>query len=457
MRALRRQWLLLLAAAALLFTANPGLSLPSLDDCFYARKGVEMARSGDLSTVTWNAHPTFQNPPLQIAILAASFSVFGENDFAARLPSALMALGTLCGVFWLGRRLAGEEVAGTAAALLAIAPFFCNHARRCMLDVALTFWVVVAFVLLTEGERRPRLLGFFAIPLGAALLTKSVLGLLPLLVLASACVFDSGARRLVKQPWLLVGVLGGLGIGLTWPLHQYLVHGVFALREHYVGEIASRTSAGFSLARVLTGYPMALLGSFQPVVLPALAGIPLLWRTRGLAERLLVAWILAPIALYSFSSAQSPRYLFPTLPAMALVAALWSSHALPRFTPWLRRAAPGVLALAAVAFWTKPDLLAHPGNDPLKRAAGALRDAAPAGQAIPYLGTRYWGVANPLLYYAERPLDATQYDAAGALAQADSNSGLLLVDKDRRGEIEVLARFQTVIEWGDAVLLRLAR
>ena len=449
--------LLLLAAAALLFTANPELSLPSLDDCFYARKGVEMARAGDLSTVTWNGVPTFQNPPLQIDLLAASFALFGENDFAARLPSALMALGVLAGVLWLGHRLAGEEVALTAAALLAAVPLFCNHARRCMLDVPLCFWVVVAFAVLFEGDRRPRLLVLLAIPLGAALLTKSVLGLLPLVVLASAAAFDKGIRRLLRTPWLWIGVLGGLLVGLAWPLDQYFVHGPLALREHYLGEIASRSSAGFSLARVLTGYPLALLGSFQPVVLPALVGIPIVWRSRGLAERLLVAWVLAPIVLYSFSSAQSPRYLFPTLPAMALVAALWLSRSFPRSAFWLRRAVPLLLACAAMLFWAIPRLLSWPGNDPLKRQADVIRDAVPSGEPIPYLGTRYWGVANPLLYYAERLLEPTRNTAAEAVAVATSRSGLLLVDKDRLGEIEAIAAPKPVLAWGDAVLLRVTR
>jgi 4-amino-4-deoxy-L-arabinose transferase-like glycosyltransferase len=77
----------LLLAAGLLFTANAEtLSLPALDDCFYARKGVEMARGGLGFTVTFNGEPNFQNPPLPFWILGTGFRVLGENDFAARLP-----------------------------------------------------------------------------------------------------------------------------------------------------------------------------------------------------------------------------------------------------------------------------------------------------------------------------------------------------------------------------------
>jgi hypothetical protein len=142
---------------------------------------------------------------------------------------------------------------------------------------------------------------------------------------------------------------------------------------------------------------------------------------------------------------------------MALVAAVWLSRSLPRMGCWLRRAVPVLLALAAVVFWTGPGLLAYPGNDPLKHAAGVIRAAVPAGQAIPYLGTRYWGVASPLLYYAERPLEPTRNSAAEALATAASRSNLLLADKDRLGEIEALASWEPVLAWGDAVLVRVVR
>ena len=47
-----RSLLLMLLAATLLFTANMGsLSLLPLDDCFYARKGVEMLERGSFFDV----------------------------------------------------------------------------------------------------------------------------------------------------------------------------------------------------------------------------------------------------------------------------------------------------------------------------------------------------------------------------------------------------------------------
>ena len=89
----RRELAILLLAGAVLFTANAReLSLPALDDCFYARKAVEMERSGHFFTVTWADRPAFQNPPLQIWLTARSFALFGENDLAARRVGELVSV-----------------------------------------------------------------------------------------------------------------------------------------------------------------------------------------------------------------------------------------------------------------------------------------------------------------------------------------------------------------------------
>ena len=108
----------LLFAALVLFTARMGdLSLPSLEDAFYGREAVEMARSGRIYTVTWNGEPTHQHPPLHLWLVARTFDALGERDLAARLPTVVLALGTMLltwriGVLTLGRAaaVAGDGV-----------------------------------------------------------------------------------------------------------------------------------------------------------------------------------------------------------------------------------------------------------------------------------------------------------------------------------------------------------
>jgi 4-amino-4-deoxy-L-arabinose transferase-like glycosyltransferase len=434
----------LLLAGALLFSANAHrISLPALDDCFYARKAVEMERHGRAFTVTWAGRPAFQNPPLQIWLTARSFALFGENDFAARLPSILMAVGVLGGVYRIGLLTVGPAAATGAVAWLLISPTFANHARRSMLDLPLTFWVVLSVLVLVEGLRRPRVHALFAVPLGAAILTKSVLGLLPLGLLFAGALACAPLRASLRRPWIWLGVFGGLGLGASWTIQQLVVFGPDAVRAHYLGEILSRSTQPLAARQLLVDYPAALLGAYQPVILPGMVGAVLLWRRHRhdpeSAARLLPVWVALPTALYSLSSARSARYLFPVLPALALCASDWITAALPRVAAALRRwVAPAVAVAVALVFWVRPALLVAGGSDFFKTDS-VIRTRVPEGEPLTYLGTwaDYWGLANPILYYTDRRLEAPRETAADALRAAGSRrSRLILVQKSRLSEIQ---------------------
>jgi 4-amino-4-deoxy-L-arabinose transferase-like glycosyltransferase len=448
----RRELVVLLLAGALLFSANAlKLALPALDDCFYARKAVEMQRDGGFFTVTWADRPAFQNPPLQIWLTARSFALLGENDLAARLPSILMALGILMGTYRIAQLTVGPQAGVGASALLLLSPTFVNHARRSMLEVPLAFWVLLAVLVLIEGLRHPRRHVLFALPLGAAVLTKSVLGLLPLAILVAGAVACPPLRASLRRPWIWLGIVGGLALGGSWTLHQYLVFGPEAVRKHYLDEIVSRSTQPLGLRQLLLGYPTALLASYQPVILPGAVGAVALFRrwrdNRSDPSCLLPIWVALPVVLYSLSSARSARYLFPVFPALALCAGHWITVRVPRFAAALRTAvAPAVAVAAAVVFWVRPAMLAAEGTSFFKEDR-VIRARVPEGEAIPYLGSRgdYWALANPILYYTGRRLEAPSATAEDALRAAAGRSGLVLVQRSRRGELEP-AGYTVVLE-----------
>jgi 4-amino-4-deoxy-L-arabinose transferase-like glycosyltransferase len=449
----RRELVVLLLAGALLFTANARkLSLPALDDCFYARKAVEMERSGHVFTVTWAGQPAFQNPPLQIWLTARSFALFGENDLAARLPSMLMALGILAGTYRVAQLTVGPAAGVGAAALLLLSPTFVNHARRSMLEVPLAFWVLLAVLVLIEGLRDPRRHALFALPVAAAILTKSVLGLLPLGILFAGAAACPPLRASLRRQWIWLGIIGGLALGGSWTLHQYLVFGPEAVRKHYLDEIVSRSTQPVEVRQLLLGYPLALLASYQPVVLPGVVGAVALfrrWRQEPAdASCLLPIWVALPTVLYSLSSARSARYLFPVFPALALCASHWITGRFPRFAAALRTTVvPAAAVVGAAIFWVRPAMLVAAGTAFFKEDR-VIRSRVPEAEPITYLGSRadYWALANPILYYTERRLEAPRESAADALrAAAERGSGLILVQGSRQGELQGTA-YTVVLE-----------
>lgn len=507
-----QRWALLalVGAAAFYFTANAaGLSLLPLDDCFYARKGVEMARRGALLTVTWNGEPTFQNPPLSFWILGRSFALLGENDLAARLPSALMGVGIVLVAWRIGRRVVGDAAALGGAALLLATPFFLQNGRRCMLEIPSTFWQTLALLVFVEAglaksppARPSPWLAAVALPLGAALATKSVLGLLPAVVMAAAALLVPALRRLRRSPWLWLGLAGGVALGAVWPLHQGLAFGWDAVRAHFLGEVGRHAAGGAAAvaglaARAggwLVGYPLILLRWFQPVALLGLAGAVVVaarlaaaWRrerragtggenadggfgggalARALAGEpagplLLLIWLALPLALLGLAASRSARYAFPLVVPLALLSGWLGARLFPRWLAALARVAvPVLLAAAGAVLWLAPQALTRDLDAPFKRHGALVAQLLPPGTGVPLLGAYRWDLANPLLYYGQRAPDPAVATVADAVAAARRlPRAVLLCDQDALPQVRAacpeaveLARLRrwALVELGDA-------
>ncbi|MGH7731620.1 MAG: ArnT family glycosyltransferase [Candidatus Eiseniibacteriota bacterium] len=458
---------MLLVGALAVYTANPfGIRLRAVDDCHYARKGVEMARSGSFFTATWNGRPDFQYPPLQFWLLGRSFTLLGENDLAARVPSIAQAIGTLLITHRLGTVILGGPVATGAVALLAISPYFADHARGCLTDVALGFWVSLALLLLLEGLRRPWLHVLFALPLGAAILTKSVLGLLPLAVLAACAALSTAWRHAARRPWLAGGIVLGLLCGASWSFHQALRFGPGALEAHYVDGIGALAARPLGLAERLTRYPLYLLERFQPVVLPAIPGLVMavrrLRRDASPGLVMLALWIGIPLLLLQVSGTQERRYLVPLFPPLALLAAWAIESWSPRTALGVRRVlAPALLAIAALWLWIAPPGFVNQADPAIAAHRALLQGRIPADEPLTYLGParEYWPLANPFLYYVERRVEPAAPTAEEAVLRAATRRSRLLLC-DRGGLAAVAALIpgaRPVVEGTRWVVLDLSR
>ena len=83
----------------------------------YAGAVREMHQSGDWLAPTSNGFPRVQKPPLVYWTMLVSTSLFGDNEFALRLPNALATAGWIVATYLIMRRLGGERF-GLASALI---------------------------------------------------------------------------------------------------------------------------------------------------------------------------------------------------------------------------------------------------------------------------------------------------------------------------------------------------
>ena len=158
---------LLLAVTVALGLPNLGVpSLWDIDEGHNAEAAREMLASGNWIVPTFNFQLRVDKPALLYWLQAAAYQVFGVNEFAARLPSALASLAAVLLTYELGRRLFGKRIGLLAGVILASTVLFCAAGHFANPDALLNACTLLTlFVFWTGFARNGR--GWF-VPAGVA-------------------------------------------------------------------------------------------------------------------------------------------------------------------------------------------------------------------------------------------------------------------------------------------------
>jgi 4-amino-4-deoxy-L-arabinose transferase-like glycosyltransferase len=321
-----RRWLLSAFAVLALFFSLGGRGLNEPDEGRYAEIGREMAATGDWLTPRLNGVPHLSKPPLTYWLIGLSIKGLGATEFAARLPAALAALGTLLGLYLLTRSALGEATALLAVLVLLSSPLFFVIARLITTDMLLTCFVTWSVWTLwrwyDSPDRAWRKLRWFYIFLGLGVMTKGpVAVVLPLMAL-SGLRWKNPDLHLRKMQWAR-GALMVLVITVPWFI---AVAGTnvevwkYFLGREMVGRVISsvhhREEAWWYFIPVLAGGMLFWL----PWLLMSPVGL------RGAATRqqsiirLCLAWAGLGLMLFTMSRSKLATYALPLLPPLAVLA-----------------------------------------------------------------------------------------------------------------------------------------
>jgi 4-amino-4-deoxy-L-arabinose transferase-like glycosyltransferase len=114
------------------------------DEPRFAEASREMIERGDYIVPYFNNQLRLDKPPLAYWAQAASYRIFGENDFAARFPSALAAAFTALSILAWGARMGGEKVGWWAAIIFTLSLQTFLHAKAAVADMWLVLFVTTA-------------------------------------------------------------------------------------------------------------------------------------------------------------------------------------------------------------------------------------------------------------------------------------------------------------------------
>jgi Dolichyl-phosphate-mannose-protein mannosyltransferase len=308
---------------------DPILHAGAQDEAVYGHAAARMVRTGDWMTPIFLDRFMLNKPPLLMWAGAASMRVAGINPLALRLP--VLAAGVLCCVLVYGwvRRSQSALAALAAVMLLLGTSIFPSMSRKFMTDALLTLFVVAAmFVMMLDPHwERRRTVVLFAVLSGAAVMTKSAAGLLPLLIVAVYWIF-AGSRE--RPPWRKVLVAFAIAaiVAAPWHVYQFVVH-----RDWFVAEYVQfqLLGSGVTAPSRYTGdtnlwfYFRTLLGT-DPILLALWAtSVPWIvmgWKRRE--TRLLAAWLLTATACLLVFGTRAAYYLMPLLPVLVLMTVEFS-------------------------------------------------------------------------------------------------------------------------------------
>ena len=317
------------------------------DEPRFAEAAREMIQRGDYVVPYFNNQYRFDKPPLTYWFQTLSYRVFGENDFAARFPSAIAAaLVSVLLLAW-GRRIENERVGWWAAIMFALCLQTFMHAKAAVADMWLVLFVTAAswagYELLfdslghaaTDSLARRAVAPYrgwwwiFYGSLAFAFLAKGPIGWTPLLTVGLAKFFVRDVD-LNKRFAFLPGILLMLAIVSAWGIPALMrTHGDFFRIGigHHVIERSFSTMEGHgakSLGLYLLTLPfyfVAVFVSFFPW------SIKLPWLTRRLArdrdaiDKYLLAGILVIFVIFTLVKTKLPHYTLPAFPLLALLLA----------------------------------------------------------------------------------------------------------------------------------------
>jgi Dolichyl-phosphate-mannose-protein mannosyltransferase len=339
---LRSPWAVAGLAALLgLLLLLPGLGSAPFDDPGEGQH-AEIAReawvSGQLLDLRFNGVRYFDKPPLLYWLIALDFRVWGQSEWAARLPSVAGAALAAAATALLGARLLGPS-AGllAAAALLSCALFtvFGRYVRPETLFVAAIQCGLTGLLLGMEndGRRARRWAVAGCAALGVAAFAKDPLGLVGPLAAVAAALAACGRLRPVRR-WLPPAGVGlMLVLGLGWYAWSALRHTGFlwyaVVDNHVLNAVGLRRFPDEDVPlEALEFLLVAALGAL-PWIIPA--GLMLVSLVRRRAWRdpaetpwvALALWLVGLWGFFTLSAFRLPHYGLPAYPALALLAARW--------------------------------------------------------------------------------------------------------------------------------------
>jgi len=365
-----------------------GLNLPLIgpDEPRYSQVAREMIQRSDFITPTLGGVPWLEKPALLYWIQIFFYSIFGVSEFSARLGSAIFGIGTILTIWLLMQASTGDKkLSELTAFILATSIGLITFSHAASFDIILTFPITAAlssfflgFLYLENFERKKALALFFCFYffIGIALLAKGLVGII--LPFFALFIFQLSlyvlSKKFPHRLFLLTLPMGLLISGLvacTWYLPMYQLHGFKFIDEFIIQHHFARYTSNkylhpqpfwfFWIVLPLMTLPWTpyFLIAIRKLIRNLRHEINIDREAHATEAKLIIfaiSWILSPLLFFSFSGSKLPGYILPSLPATAILIAIYLNRNKSNIIEHLKYSALLIVLLIAIVFISFADL-----------------------------------------------------------------------------------------------------
>jgi 4-amino-4-deoxy-L-arabinose transferase-like glycosyltransferase len=351
-----RLFLLFIAFLGIYAAGDWGLPLIDRDEPRFAEASREMLERGDFIVPYFNNAVRFDKPPLIYWMQDAAYKLFGENEFAARLPSGFCgALTTVIIALW-GSQLYDPKTGWRAALIFGLCVQTMVHSHAAVADMAMVAastaaaWAGWNWLAChrQDGEKGRALgwwLAFWGL-LATGFLAKGPIAWIPIGMIGWAAAKMKRGTRPGPWQWVLGPVLMLALVGI-WGIPALLrTHGEYAvvgLGKHVVlrtvSPLEGHGASGWPT--YLATFPyffVTVWPSFFPWSLWIPAAAAGLWARRRqwrIEESCLMTGVALAFGIFTLSWTKLPHYTLPAFPFMALLLAGWWGNERARVFCWM--------------------------------------------------------------------------------------------------------------------------
>jgi len=327
------------------------------DEPRYASIGREMARSGDWVTPRLDGSPWFEKPPLLYWLTAAGHKLHLSDEWAARLPLALISLAFLWFFHCTLAREFSPRVALAATGILATSAGWVAYSFAAVTDLPMSAALGAAMLIAVFGPsaipgraRQTTVLGIWAgVFLGLAVLAKAFV---PLVLIAPALLIARRTR--------IVMIATCAVIAAPWYVLCELRNGpVFWNDIFWKQQVERFLHPTLDHPQPFWFYlPVLLAGLFPWTPLAGLLVRPGTYKDERI--RFLVVWLVFGLVFFSAAQNKLPGYVLPLLPIVAIILA-FALDKTPAAGWWMGVCAMLLIASPAIASYL-PDALLSGGS-----------------------------------------------------------------------------------------------